>query len=194
MLRVLNMRRLFFAVLTIFVASGTTAQSHGAQEELKADDPTTFGVRANSVVVARVRKVAKIADRRIGTHTVTLEPLVTLAGAFDPTAEPELKVRLWAEWVGSSIQRAPPIGAMVVAVIGEGPVLGGPDTFMYAVSEICDFMPEGSGMVVVENLADKRVQEIIDKIRAGRARAKAILQKEFQKAPTTRPAPTRKPK
>jgi hypothetical protein len=48
-------------------------------------------------------------------------------------------------------------------------------------------------MIVVSDLADKRVMEIIDKLRAGRARARAAAPREVQKARVMQPTTT-KPK
>ena len=101
-----------------------------------------------------------------------LIPLATLAGSFDSSSEIDVTARLWVGGVGSAIRNDPPVNAIVIAVIRQ-------DYLGYQISpEICLFMPEQKGLVVIEGFGDPKVLQTIEKIRAVRHKGH----------PATRPA------
>jgi hypothetical protein len=116
-----------------------------------------------SVVVARVDRVAAGARYETGTHLITMTPLATLAGLFDPSLYPEVAVATWIGEMGTSIHRAPAPGVVVIAVIGKN------EGNRVVLAENFSFMPDSCPLVVVTGLDDPRIIETLRKIRLARA-------------------------
>jgi hypothetical protein len=156
---------------------------------IRASDPRLFDEFTNagdaagcSVIVAKVDaiRVLKIEEQKhlpTGTHKLTLEPLAVIAGNLDPSTHPKLDLVVWiVDAPGMMIKTEPHVGDTVMAVVmwNDKSVEPGP----------CDFMPGQSGLVVLDGLGDKHVHETLERIRAGRAAAKAQEEAEAKRAET----------
>ena len=118
------------------------------------------GPPEHAVVIARVYDEARHvkgaeSDR---SFEMTIEPLATLAGSFDPSQHAKLKVGFY---VGtSSIPDAPAEGDLIMIVLEGG---------NFIVSDVCQFMPHNLPLVVIDGLSDPRVHDTLKKIRDARA-------------------------
>jgi len=130
------------------------------------------------IIVARVNGVHTLDRQRDpqedATHILSLEPLLTLAGNFDPSRQPVIKVRVAVTAPSSTIQSSsvtepPREGSIVLAVIGSGNIDSDDRRpFLWVASEICLFMPDEAGLVTLQGLSDKRILETLKKVRERR--------------------------
>jgi hypothetical protein len=136
---------------------------------LVGPSPSDAGIRVNRgdergfwtedhfvVLLARIANEAKHVDGADSPHyyKMTIQPLATLAGAFDASEQAGLKVTLYIG--GPNIRDIPPVGATVLAVVKDS---------NFIVSDTCMFMPDHSPLAVVDGLGDRRVIETIDRLR-----------------------------
>jgi hypothetical protein len=132
---------------------------------------------ANFLIVARVIDVRAI-DRKIDpedddTHLLLLEPLLTLAGSFDPSQQSELRVRLCVADHADSVGEAPPKGSTILVVIYHGEIAGDVTRPALCIPTArCLFMPDDAALVVLKDAADKRILETVRKVRAARGAKK----------------------
>lgn len=120
-----------------------------------------------AVVLALVQETGPSASGV--EHQATFVPRATLAGSFDCSQHPRLRMRFFAsETGGTSIKRAPAEGDLVLVVIGTG---AGDDGYQ-VYSEYCAFMPGGEAMLTVRGIDDPRVAETLRKVQELRAQLK----------------------
>jgi hypothetical protein len=115
------------------------------------------------------------ADHIGGNAFAVLEPLAVLAGQLDPSATPDIKVTFYQGPGARHIFNLPPKGSLVLAVVSDK---------NFIISDTCTFMPDGSPLVVLDGLGDRRILETIGRLRKVRL-APAPTQPS---ANTTRPA------
>src|SRR6185437_2194969 len=126
-----------------------------------------------SVIVARVLSIKALENHGEGmggTHIASVELFATLAGHFDPSKTGLLEVRFYVGDTTTSIKTAPIVGSIVIAVIHPGFIDGDEKRPYIAVtSDECTFMPNQSSLVQVKSLDDKRILEVLDRVRKARA-------------------------
>jgi hypothetical protein len=135
------------------------------------------------VIAARVARVEPGDMGEDKPHLLTLRPLSTLAGKFDPSLRPEIVVRCYTGPTGSSIRRLPEPGRYVLAAIDLRDPNDPRDSDMIP-SDFCTYMPDGSSLAEIRGLDDPLYVETLEKIQ--KVRAAAIAAASTQ--PTTRPA------
>ena len=176
------------AVLGIGIAMQETQGGIGTK---RADGPEYW--RSHSVVFATIVDVyepewptsAFISGRPV--HIVKLQPVVTVAGSFDATLEPELTLRVetygWSKWVSVVIEpralaaiQLPSVNSRVIVVLEK---IGG----LYEISpDRAEFMPSEEPLCEVDGLSDPVVTGIrmaLQKLRADTA-FRARLRPEFK--------------
>jgi hypothetical protein len=123
-----------------------------------------------SVIVAKIREVARTGEDPC-MYRAVFEPLATLAGRFDPSAQSAWEVRFYAG-ADTSNRKPPQSGATVIAVIQPVPLDDGRNhpQRLFVVSDYCGFIPGESSILEVDGLADPRIAEVVKKIREARAR------------------------
>lgn len=123
-------------------------------------EPKFWSESHHSLILARVCDEATHvdgADSKFLLH-MTIEPLATLAGEFDPSKHSKQDVRFY---VGTpTIPEAPGEGTIVLAVVQDG---------NFVISDACQFMPHGAPMVAIDGLSDSRVLATLKKVREARA-------------------------
>ena len=133
----------------------------GGTEVTSGREPRFWdGPPAHAVVLARVYEEAHHVKGADSPHyfEMTIEPLATVAGKFDPTEHAKLRVEFF---VGtSSIPEAPAEGDVIMIVLQGGD---------FIVSDVCQFMPHDLPLVVVDGLNDPRVHDTLKRIREARA-------------------------
>ena len=122
------------------------------------------------LIVARVSEVRAVDPKKDhdseASHILTLEPLATIAGHLDPSQQAGLQVSLYTDPFGSTVFKAPKKGALILAVICPGNVEGDENRPNFCVSpEVCRFMPDKAGYVVVHDMADKIIYDTMKKLR-----------------------------
>src|SRR6185437_7519991 len=137
------MRNLLYSIVVLVsVCALSTYAGYGRQSGGGRHDWDDDGF---SVIVARVLSVKEVGNHGVntgGSHVAELQPAATLAGHFDPSANSSLEVRFYVGDAMTSIKNAPPIGALVLAVIHHG-FIGGDEKQPYVsvISDECTFMP-----------------------------------------------------
>jgi hypothetical protein len=148
--------------------------------DCRAALPTTTGSERKlwdeggyAVIVAKVEEILELGQedrlKNHATHTAALVPLATIAGTLDPSTHRKLLVTLNIGSFTTSVDHAPPRGAWVLAVIEPGPMVA---------ADICTFMPDNAGLVVIDGPADKRVAETLKRIQEAREKGSAEEKKE----------------
>jgi hypothetical protein len=138
-----------------------------------------------SIIIARVKDVHKeVGDKPDSTHTLTIEPLATIAGLFDPSKYATIKVALWAA-TESSVDAAPDRGSLILAVIHPYEVRG--ERRICITASMCTFMPGGSACVTVTGMNDKRILQTLDWVREERVKIAEDRAKEVKREPDKGP-------
>jgi hypothetical protein len=143
-----------------------------------------------SVVIGRLSDPRQIPGIEQGLYEAKLAPTATLAGRFDPSLHPQLKVRFYAGVSGTSIDEVPPKVATVLAVIGAQILVH--DELVpsdWIESSLCMFMPEPNfpALLVIRGFDDPRVAETLKKIQAARANSTTQPSDRPATHPTTQP-------
>jgi hypothetical protein len=128
---------------------------------MSAREPRIWTEGEFSVVVVRVKGVGKRewdADDVPGNAWMTVEPLATLAGSFDPSADRRLKVTFYEYGDERGLPRQ---GTVAVAVFR---------TKAFVVNEDCDFMPNGVGIMEITGFGDAKLLQTINTLREERAK------------------------
>jgi hypothetical protein len=162
--------------LLSFVSLLVGPSPSGAGIGVNSGDERGFWTEDHFVVlVARITDEPKHVDGADSPHyyKMTIEPLATLAGAFDASDHADLQVTLYIG--GPNIREVPPGGATVLAVVKDS---------NFIVSDYCMFMPDHSSLVVIDGLGDHKVIETIDRLRKVRLASPATQ----PAVSTTRPA------
>jgi hypothetical protein len=156
---------LFLVSFVVTPACGGIDPISGSERGLFAEYTGPFMGRGCSVIVARVLDVTRRKDdleHYRGSHNVTLEPLMLLAGLLDPSVHPKIEpIASFSEAAGVFTKEPPPKGAVILVVLmenGEG-----------IHSDRCSFMPNDFPLIVLDGLGDKRILETLDRIRKARA-------------------------
>jgi hypothetical protein len=154
---------LHISVLFAAVALAALGTSTGRESEL-----WTRG--RYSVIVGTLQDVKQMEGAEDRPYVATLKPIGTLAGAFDPSLNSDLRVRFYVGHMVSSIKEPPGGGATVLAVI-RTKILHGEETEPsdWIVSDLCTFMPGNAGLVEIEGLGDPRILETLRRLREARA-------------------------
>lgn len=166
----------FVALLLPLLAFAPLARA--GQGTFTGEESEDFGKGGFSVILAKfggAREYPKGASPDF-THHATLVPLATLSGGFDPGLHPTLEVgfNCGPVFTNTSIQTVPKEGAMVLAVIRHGILIGDVKVPRNAVvSHVCTFMPRHSALVEVSGADDAQVRETLQRIQAARARGVA---------------------
>lgn len=144
-----------------------------------------------NIIIARVVALSKAKEGSDLANNgyrdlATLEPLATLAGLLDPSLRPKVDVGLWiSDAPGFKTTKLPPVGAIVLAMIMANDQTIFPET--------CPVMPDGSGLVVLDGVGDRRVHETLERIRVARAAAKAQEEADVKRVETQPAADTNSP-
>ena len=163
------MQKYICVALCVFVLGSASSLLAGGGN-LTGQERRSWGDDGYSVILARVKEVKTISEPDAGTHEVKFEPMATIAGHFDPSESDVIVTRLYAHQFTTSIADVPPVGSYVLAVIAKSLIAGDPKRpCLFVESMWCKFMPEESGLVVVDGPADKRILETLDRIRKARA-------------------------
>lgn len=161
-------RRLLIVCLLAAAASFSVCECRAALPTTTGSERNLWDQAGYAVVVARVEEIAELnqEDRleKHASHTATLVPLATIAGILDPSAHPKLMVTLNVGSFATAVRSAPPRDAWVLAVIEPGPMVA---------ADICTFMPDNAGVVVIDGPADKRVAETLKRIQEAREKGRA---------------------
>ena len=143
--------------------------------------------RANGglcVVVARITEIRELPKPRGDgvTHVSKFEIIATLAGYLDPSETASLEVEIVRD--PNTVPQAPRNGSLVIAVLQHAFVEWDEKRPVMCIAPAgCDFMPaEGSPVIVIKNLDDKRVAETLAAIRKARASGSGAA-----KNPSTQP-------
>lgn len=133
-----------------------------------------------SVIVAEVKALSIEPD---SSWNATLAPLFSIAGKFDPSGHPLLKVRSYGPG-GSSVQTVPKVGDTVLTVIIRAH--DSPRPWFIALQWM-SFMPESSALCVIKDPSDPRVNETLKKIQEARARRqrKEAAERNLPTGPST---------
>jgi hypothetical protein len=127
-----------------------------------------------NVVVGVITNVQRVRGEGYQPYQATISPRATLGGTLDPSLHSSLPVRFYVSELTSSINRPPPEGATVMAVVQflpkEAP---GQQDAGFIVSDLCTFMPDRSALVVIKGLDDPRVAETLKKLQDARAHPNA---------------------
>jgi hypothetical protein len=145
-------------------------RSSGGVGTLTGREPRIWNEGNISVIAATVAEVTKGEGEGHQPYRATLVPLATLAGSFDPSLRPALRVRFYVSSLTSSVENAPPNGATVLAVIETSAIHGDETTASdWVRSDVCRFMPDGSALVVLKDLNDPRLGETLKRLQDARA-------------------------
>ena len=151
------------------IACLVAGQSLGALPTTTGREPGLWTDGNYCVVVGTIHEIRRnTADNRV---QASLVPKATLAGSFDPSLHPQVRVD-FRTGTTSSIRHVPAKGATVLAVIRWGmAVEEGSHTRKanWIVSDLCTFMPDRSALVVITGLDDPRVAQTLERIREARA-------------------------
>ena len=138
---------------------------------LSGPDGLAWQDNSFSVIVARVASITKlVADAGPHTsHTVVLEPLTTVAGAFDSSGKRRIAVRMWIDPAMSSTKTLPSVGSTILAVLGYAALNPNQTDYGFCVGpDKYAFMPHSSALVEITGADDKVVQETLAKVRRSR--------------------------
>jgi hypothetical protein len=184
-----------FSILIGAVVLGQLAQSaYAGTVSLSGREPNLWRSGMAYLIVARVTEVQGLElgkNDENATHLISLEPLSTVAGTFDPSKGSQIKARAYIGTPFAVIQDLPSKGAIVLALIEPGNI-GGDDArpFPCISPDICHFMPNEQGLFILKGLDDPLVHETLERIRkeraAGESEAKAA-EKRAQSQPTPNP-------
>jgi hypothetical protein len=154
--------------------------TNGAIGMINGGDSGLWDRGAYFLVVARVVEVRAVVkkdgEREDATHILTLEPICTLAGVFDPSRQRQFEARLAAYPNSSSVHEAPAKDSLIMVVILTAGADDDPHVLPVVTPEICTFMPDKSALVAVHDLNDKLITETAKRVRDARAREKAATQ------------------
>lgn len=146
----------------------------GGIDSLEGGDEGLWDEGGHSLIVARVRSVEALPSKVGPTHRAVLEPLATLAGHLDPSAQSTIVVLLYAQAMGTSVHAAPEKGDWILAVIWAAATDGDErQKSLYIESAFCRFMPKDAAVVVIRGLDDSIVKETLTRIQTSRLKAKA---------------------
>lgn len=180
-------RDVIFTLLALTTSLICSVPRAGAgQSFLRGDEENAF--KHVSVILAVMEDV-RVDTSGPGNFQTTLIPHATVAGSFDCSLHPKLKVSFNAGTITSSVRRAPSHGSTVLAVISTlNPIAIGANGETEIISDSCEFMPKGSALVEVVSMEDPVIDRVLEKIQAARLRAAATTQPSTQ--PATEPSPT----
>jgi hypothetical protein len=152
--------------VSMALGAGGVGTRFGTERGMWTEDHTV-------VFIARIEAVVNREGINGMTHEVTLVPLATLAGDYDPTTRPEkLVAGAWVGPMGTRIQSLPQPGVTVAVVMRIDSLIGNPEVRRsFITSDAFAFMPNGNPLVVIEKIDDPRIEQIVAKIRAARAKA-----------------------
>jgi hypothetical protein len=164
-----------FSVLVVTIAC-LASPGVAATPTITAGDEKLWDHGGAYLIVALVKEVAPVVvePNEAATHILTLQPVCTLAGEFDPSKNPEIRARAWIDekhvkYGHSSMVAIPAKGTPVLVLIVQGNIGDdGRRPFPWVASAICTFMPEKYGLVAVKDLNDARITETLERIRRGR--------------------------
>lgn len=162
------------SILLVLLVAGacltTCPIAHGGLGTTTGREPGCWDKAGYSVILAWVGEVRQPDADDVGLCRAVVAPIATLAGAFDASLRPALKVAFHAGVSHSSIPKAPAKGDVVLAVISipqDRPA--GPEDPVLIVSDLCTFMPDEAALVILKNLDDPRVMETLKRIQRARA-------------------------
>jgi len=105
-------------------------------------------------------------------YTVTIEPVATLGGRFDCSSRAQLGLSMYTGIVANTPPPEP--GNRVVILIEERevqpPKAERRQEYLAPIAHV-RFMPDGNGCITVSSIDDRVVGEIMDKLRAARAKS-----------------------
>jgi hypothetical protein len=183
------MTRIFQVIVYFVILFLVVERGFAGIGTISAANPNTWKERKISVVIASIKDVHEIKATAAHPFAATLTPIATIAGNFDASAQPTLSVRFFASEI-SSVTQAPPEGAIVLAVIQQQSLYADEKTRSdWIASDLCPFMPENAGMVVLKDLSDPRIQETLKKIQDARLGAvPEFIRNTTQPQAATKPA------
>lgn len=161
----------FFLVGIIIIASSLFA----ALGTINGKEKEGWESGTYSIVVATIHDIKK--GEGVGVYKASINPEATLAGVLDPSVNPTIRVSFYVDppttqGVTTYVRNIPPAGATVLAVLEYLPINDQTEERAYRVTpNICTFMPEESGMVIIKGLDDPKVAETLKRIQKARAAA-----------------------
>jgi hypothetical protein len=179
------MRRICIEAAVILLSVYLTPVKAGV-EMLDGRESKIWAKGAAYLIVARVTKVLALDGKEDdATHLITLDPIFTVAGEFDPATHPQVEARLYV--VPNSdvwVPVAPSKDSILLALIIEGSIGGDANRpFPWVSPDICLFMPDRRGLITLHDLNDKRITETLERIREARAEAKSATRPANDKPP-----------
>ena len=128
--------------------------------------------QSHSLLYAKVKAVTRVTNSILEQYIVAIEPVATLGGRFDCSSCAQLGLSMYTGIVANTPPPEP--GNKVVIMIQERevqPPKAERRREWFAPTAYVEFMPDGNGCITVSSIDDRVVGEIMDKLRAARAKS-----------------------
>lgn len=177
----------FQKLLTVLACAGMPlclcSAAHAGRGVITGREKQGWDDGVYNVVVGTLRGIRPHGPSAPSQHDATFVPRATLAGTFDPSLHPSLRVALFTGTGTTQLAEPPAEGALVLAVLRTKPFEGKEATYIY--SDNCTFMPDNRGLVVIQGLDDPRVLKTLEMIQVRRAHPS---DNPYEPLPATMPA------